>query len=54
MILTVRNRIQKMVAAGQREDQVLSARPTADFDARWGNGRVPPDAFVREIYNALK
>ena len=54
MILTVRDRVQKMVAAGQTEDQVLAAHPTADFDARWGNGRVRPDAFVRKLYSALK
>ena len=34
MILTVRDRIQKMIAAGQTDDQVLAAHPTADFDAR--------------------
>jgi len=54
MILTVRDRVQKMIAAGQTEDQVLAAHPTADFDTRWSNGRVHPDAFVREIYSALK
>jgi hypothetical protein len=54
MILTVRDRVQKMIAAGQTEEQVLAAHPTADFDARWGNGRVPPDAFVHEIYSELK
>ena len=54
MILTVRDRVQKMVAGGQTEDQVLAAHPTADFDARWGNGRVRPDAFVRKLYSALK
>jgi len=54
MILTVRDRVQKMIAAGQTEDQVLAAHPTADFDTRWSNGRVHPDAFVRERYSALK
>ncbi|HEY3458577.1 MAG TPA: hypothetical protein VGK64_28610 [Bryobacteraceae bacterium] len=54
MILTVRDRIQKMIAADQTEDQVLAAHPTTDFDARWANGRTRPDAFVRELYSALK
>ena len=54
MILTVRDRVQKMITAGQTENQLLAAHPTADFDARWGNGRVHPDAFVRELYSALK
>ncbi|HXW92189.1 MAG TPA: hypothetical protein VEK33_16685 [Terriglobales bacterium] len=54
MITTVRDRIQQMMHAGQDENQVLAARPTSDFDATWGHGRVPPDAFVREVYDALK
>jgi len=54
MIANVRDRIQGMIAAGQTEDQILAAHPTAPFDAQWGHGRVSPDAFVREIYSALK
>jgi hypothetical protein len=54
MITTVRDRIQQMLSAGRTEDQVLAAHPTADFDARWGHGRVGSDSFVREIYDALR
>lgn len=54
MITTVRGRVQHMIAAGKSEDQIVAAHPTADFDARWGHGRVPPDDFVRELYAALQ
>jgi hypothetical protein len=54
MIVTVRDRIQTMTAAGRTEAQVLAEHPAADFDARWGHGRVRPDAFVRELYSAVK
>ncbi|HEV2205327.1 MAG TPA: hypothetical protein VGR36_02230 [Candidatus Acidoferrales bacterium] len=53
MITTVRDRVQKMIAAGKSEDQIVAAHPTADFDARNAHGRVSPDDFVREIYAAL-
>ena len=53
MITTVRERVQKMIAAGKSEDQIVAAHPTADFDARYGHGRVSPDDFIREIYAAL-
>ncbi|HEV2223224.1 MAG TPA: hypothetical protein VGR84_09495 [Candidatus Acidoferrales bacterium] len=53
MIVTVRGRVQKMINEGKTEDQAVSAHPTAEFDARWGHGRVTPDVFVREIYDAL-
>jgi cyclase len=53
MIVTVRGHVQKMIDAGQTESQVLAARPTSEFDDRWGHGRVPPEIFVREVYAAL-
>jgi len=54
MIVTVRDRVQSLVAAGRDESQILAEHPTAVFDARWGHGRVQPDQFVREIYGAIK
>jgi cyclase len=54
MIVAVRDRIQRMIAEGRTEDEVLAARPTAEFDAQWGRGRVTPDTFVRGIYSSLK
>jgi cyclase len=53
MIVTVRDRIKQMVSAGRTEKQVVAARPTTEFDARYGHGRVSPDEFVLEIYAAL-
>lgn len=54
MIVTVTDRVRKMAESGKTEEQVLAAHPTAEFDARWGHGRVSPDAFVREVYAAVK
>lgn len=54
MIVTVRDRIQKMVNEGRTESEIVSQHPTSDFDAQWGHGRVTADAFVHEIYAAIK
>jgi hypothetical protein len=54
MIVTVRDRIKRMIDAGRTESEVLPKHPTADFDASWGHGRVRPDEFVHDIYVALK
>ncbi len=54
MIVTVRDRVKSLADAGRTEDQAVAEHPTADFDARWGHGRVSPDTFVRAIYGALK
>jgi cyclase len=54
MMVAVRDRIKPMVAAGKTEDEVVTARPTSEFDAQWGHGRVQPEQFVRDIYRSLK
>lgn len=53
MLVTVRDRVQALRAAGKTVDEVVAARPTADLDARWGRGPVPPDAFVASVYHSL-
>lgn len=54
MLKAVRERIQHSIDARHTEDQVVAEHPTADFDAKWGHGRVAPDAFVKEVYRELK
>ena len=54
MIAAVRKRVQHSVDAGETESQAIADHPTAQFDAKWGHGRVQPDAFVREVYRSLK
>jgi cyclase len=54
MIATVRDRVQAMLKAGKTESAIVAAHPTAEFDARSGHGRVTPEAFVREVYAAVK
>lgn len=54
MIVAVRERIQSMAESGKSEGEIVSANPTAQFDERWGHGRVKPDEFVREVYEAVK
>src|SRR5215467_7078916 len=53
MIVTVRSRVQHLVEAGKTESEVVSERPTSDFDALWGHGRVRTDDFVREVYASV-
>lgn len=54
MIAAVRKRVQHSVDAGETESQVIADHPTAEFDAKWGRGRVQPDAFVQEVYRSIK
>lgn len=54
MIAAVRKRVQHSVDAGETESQVIADHPTAEFDAKWGHGRLQPDTFVQEVYRSLK
>jgi glyoxylase-like metal-dependent hydrolase (beta-lactamase superfamily II) len=53
MLVTVRDRIQQAVAAGRTLAQVQAAKPTAEFDAVWGSGRITPALFVEILYQDL-
>lgn len=46
MIVTVRDRVQHLLAAGKTESEVVAEHPTSDFDAEWGHGRLSADDFV--------
>jgi len=54
MIVTIRDRIKRMIEAGRSEDEVLAEHPTSDFDAQYGHGRTSPAEFVRDVYAVLK
>jgi hypothetical protein len=53
MIVTIRNRVEAMMKSGKSESQIIAQHPTAEFDSRWGHGRVKPDEFVHEVCISL-
>ncbi len=50
MVGIVRDRIKDMITRGMTLPQVKAARPTRDYDLRYGS----PDAFVESAYESLK
>jgi cyclase len=53
MLVTVRERIQKLKSAGKSMQEVLAEKPLADLDATWGRGMLNSDAFVQVAYLSL-
>ena len=55
MITIVRDRIQDMIKSGKTLAEVKTARPTRDYDARYGKTTGPwtTDMFVEAAYNSL-
>jgi glyoxylase-like metal-dependent hydrolase (beta-lactamase superfamily II) len=55
MVTIIRDRVQDMVKKGMTLDQVRAARPTFDYDPRYGAATGPwtTDMFVEAVYRSL-
>ena len=55
MVTIVRDRIQDMVKRGMTLEQVKAARPTLDYDGRYGSktGAWTTDMFIEAVYSNL-
>ncbi len=53
VIATIRDRVREMKRAKKTLAQVQAAKPSAQFDAAWGKGMMPPNDFVALVYNTL-
>lgn len=53
MLVTVRDRVQKLKGSGRTRDQTVAANPTAELDAAWGKGMMTPKDFVAIVYDTL-
>jgi cyclase len=55
MLAIVRDRVRVLIKDGATLDQVKAARPTADYDTRYGavSGAWTTDMFVEAVYRSL-
>jgi len=55
MVTIVRDRVQALMSKGMSLEQVKAARPTRDYDARYGatSGPWTTDMFVEAVYRSL-
>jgi len=56
MLTMIRDRVQDLTSKGMTLEQVKAARPTMDFDGRYGSntGSWTTDMFVEAVYRSLK
>jgi cyclase len=54
MLVKVRGSIQTLIEQNKTEDEVVAAKPTAEFDDPWGKGFMNPEQFTRFAYQSLK
>lgn len=53
MLVAVRDSVQTLLEEGKTLEEVIAAKPTAQFDYRWAGGPVTPDQFVGMVYTVL-
>jgi cyclase len=53
MLVTVRERVHALKAAGKSKDEAVAAKPTADLDSTWGKGSINGDLFTTLVYTTL-
>ena len=53
MVQIVRDRIEDLIRRGMTLEQVKAARPTLDYDARYGTDYWTPEMFVEAVYESL-
>jgi cyclase len=52
-VKAIRDRVAKLKAEGKTKEAAAAAKPTAEFDAKWGQGFIKPDVFVGLVYDSL-
>jgi cyclase len=54
MILAIRDKIAPLVQQGKSVEDVIAAKPTADYDAKVPTAATTSERFVRQVYTELK
>jgi glyoxylase-like metal-dependent hydrolase (beta-lactamase superfamily II) len=53
MLVDVRNKVAALKKQGKTLDEVIAAKPTAAYDAKWGHFVIDADHFTRLVYEGL-
>jgi len=53
MLVTIRGSVATLKKQGKTIDQIIAAKPTADFDAKWGQMIISPELFTRLVYRGV-
>jgi glyoxylase-like metal-dependent hydrolase (beta-lactamase superfamily II) len=53
MLVTVRGKVAALKTQGRSRDETVAAKPTAAFDAKFGNFVIDPGFFTRLVYEGV-
>jgi glyoxylase-like metal-dependent hydrolase (beta-lactamase superfamily II) len=53
MLVAIRDNVAKLKKQGRSRDETVAAKPTAAFDAKWGQFVIDPGFFTRLVYEGV-
>ena len=53
MLVASRDRVAALVAEGKTRDEIVAARPMAEFDASWGQWFIQAEQWVGLVYDGM-
>jgi glyoxylase-like metal-dependent hydrolase (beta-lactamase superfamily II) len=53
MLVGIRDNVARLKKQGRSRDEAVAAKPTAAFDAKWGNFVIDPGFFTRLVYEGV-
>jgi glyoxylase-like metal-dependent hydrolase (beta-lactamase superfamily II) len=53
LLVTVRDKVASLKKEGKSLSEIVAAKPTAAYDAKWGNGFMSPTMFTGLVYEGV-
>jgi glyoxylase-like metal-dependent hydrolase (beta-lactamase superfamily II) len=53
MLVAIRDNVARLKQQGRSLEDAIAAKPTATFDAKWGQFVITPDLFTRLVYQGV-
>jgi glyoxylase-like metal-dependent hydrolase (beta-lactamase superfamily II) len=53
VLQSIRDSVAKLKSEGKDEKATIAAKPSASYDAKWGQFVINPDLFVHLVYSGL-
>jgi glyoxylase-like metal-dependent hydrolase (beta-lactamase superfamily II) len=53
MLVAIRENVATLKQEGRSLDETVAAKPTADYDAKWGQFVIDPPLFTRLVYEGV-
>lgn len=53
MLTAIRDKVAALKKQGRTVEEATAAKPTAQFDEKWGKGFVSPEMFVKLVYQGV-